>query len=374
MRYLILDHYYDSFVESRYRDEPRLAETTFAEQAASLAEGLFGETSFQVAALQELGHDALFFPVNVPQLAQAWITEHDLRLPARLQWQATRRRRLPWLSRAERPGWQARLLASVANSFEPDVIHVQCMSMVAAATIQALRAPGRAITGQSATPAMPWEQLGDYDTLFSSFPHYVERARAAGAAAHYLPLAFEPRIAVDTTGGEDYEYSFVGGLSGFHLARIDYLAAAANHAEIDVWTPSIPAAWENEQPPLRFHGPAWGQRMYEILGRSVMTINIHGEIAEGYANNLRLFEATGMGTMLLTDGRRNLDQLFRPDAEVVLFDDAAGLSDRLRYFSSHPEEARAIALEGRARTLRDHTWIRRMEQFVGLLGEDRSSS
>ena len=64
---------------------------------------------------------------------------------------------------------------------------------------------------------------------------------------------------------------------------------------------------------------------------------------------------------------RNIRDLFEPGEEVVVFETAEELVELLAYYSSHPDEAAEIARRGQARTLRDHTWDRRMQQFVTLL-------
>ena len=45
--------------------------------------------------------------------------------------------------------------------------------------------------------------------------------------------------------------------------------------------------------------------MYDILNASDITINEHGAVA-AYANNYRLYEATGLGTCLVTDWKETL--------------------------------------------------------------------
>ena len=50
----------------------------------------------------------------------------------------------------------------------------------------------------------------------------------------------------------------------------------------------------------------WGLDMYRALARSKITINRHINVAENNANNMRLFEATGTGSLLITDRKDNL--------------------------------------------------------------------
>ena len=41
--------------------------------------------------------------------------------------------------------------------------------------------------------------------------------------------------------------------------------------------------------------------MYEILRQSMLNLNHHIDVTGAYAGNARLFEATGVGTLLITD-------------------------------------------------------------------------
>ena len=107
--------------------------------------------------------------------------------------------------------------------------------------------------------------------------------------------------------------------------------------------------------------------MYEVLARSKVTVNNHGIIARNAANNLRLYEATGMGALLVTDARPNLGDLFNVGEEVVTYRSPAECADAVRYFLDHPTEAQAIASAGQRRTLRDHTWRDRMAQLMKMI-------
>jgi SAM-dependent methyltransferase len=107
--------------------------------------------------------------------------------------------------------------------------------------------------------------------------------------------------------------------------------------------------------------------MLSILGRSRVALNRHVAIAGDYANNMRLFEATGMGACLLTDNKRNLRELFAVGMEVVAYDDPSDACEKARYLLEHDSEAAKMADAGRLRTLRDHTYEVRMPQLLTLI-------
>ena len=107
--------------------------------------------------------------------------------------------------------------------------------------------------------------------------------------------------------------------------------------------------------------------MYRVLARARVAINRHGDIAEGHANNMRLFEATGMGALLATEAADNLPDLFEPGREVLAYTDADDLIEQVRHHLEHEDERRAVAAAGRQRTLRDHSYAERIATLAGML-------
>ena len=114
-------------------------------------------------------------------------------------------------------------------------------------------------------------------------------------------------------------------------------------------------------------GQAWGREMFEILDRSKITLNHHGDIFP-YANNMRLFEATGVGTLLITDWKDNLGEMFVPDKEVLAYRTPEECAELIRYYLAHENERLAVARAGQARTLRDHTYYQRTQELLDLVG------
>ena len=90
-------------------------------------------------------------------------------------------------------------------------------------------------------------------------------------------------------------------------------------------------------------------------------------MAEGYAGNVRLFEATGCGSMLLTDWKTNLHEIFEPGREVVAYHSPEECVELIDYYLNHDAEREAIARAGQQRTIRDHTFYHRMEELSSLV-------
>jgi spore maturation protein CgeB len=82
---------------------------------------------------------------------------------------------------------------------------------------------------------------------------------------------------------------------------------------------------------------------------------------------MRLYEATGAGALLVTEAAGNLPDLFEPGREVVTYDGADQLVERIQHYLRHDDERRAIAAAGQRRTLTEHTYPRRAARLAELL-------
>jgi spore maturation protein CgeB len=103
--------------------------------------------------------------------------------------------------------------------------------------------------------------------------------------------------------------------------------------------------------------------MFQLLAETRVALNTHIDLAREHASNMRLFEATGVKTCLLTEHQQNLDTLFVPDQEVVTYNSVEEAVEKVEYLLTHEDERRRIAQAGQARTLRDHTFENRAEQL-----------
>jgi spore maturation protein CgeB len=114
-------------------------------------------------------------------------------------------------------------------------------------------------------------------------------------------------------------------------------------------------------------GSAWGADMYRVLFSSKLTLNYHIDVAGDHANNMRLFEATGVGTLLLTDWKKDLSGLFESGKEVAAYRTPEECAELIEYYLEHEDERSAIARAGQERTLREHTYYHRMQTLVEIL-------
>lgn len=113
--------------------------------------------------------------------------------------------------------------------------------------------------------------------------------------------------------------------------------------------------------------PRFGLAMFQTLSDSKVALNVQGVARDRPASNMRLFEATGVGTCLLTDAAGRLGGLFEPDREVAIFRTAAECHDKLCWLLDHEDERAAMARAGQARCLAEHTFRHRAPRLVELI-------
>jgi spore maturation protein CgeB len=371
LRFLIADTYYPAFLETFHGRHPELAAADYEEALEALMATCFGTSDFYSKNLRLLGREALDVVANDRLLQEKWAAEH--RSPRTVARSAIRKavRKTPWAGHFEEPDWKTSLLARRIRAERPDVLYFQNLALCEPQFIDSVRRFVKLIVGQIACLPPPEPFLRGCDLIVTSYQPFVERFRNAGITTEYLGFGFESTI-LDrlVKRPETYDTAFVGGFASVHARSTAILEAAAREIELDIWgygTESLAP----ESPLLsRYHGEAWGIRMYDVLFNSRIAVNRHGLVEserEDYGNNMRLYEATGVGAMLLTEETENLGELFEVGSEVVSYAGADDLVEKIGYYLAHEHERREIAEAGQRRTLRDYTYSQRMKELTEIV-------
>lgn len=369
MKIAILDTYYPRFLLEHYRHRPGLAGQDYAGQLTALLGRAFGTGDFYSSHLRRLGYEAHDLIVNCAPLQMAWARENgtDFSRLAMAVPQRLLRAPLvgPWLGSL--PGLVHIALAQV-RAMRPDVLYCQDLWFLPPAALARLKPHVGMIVGQIASPLPPAPYLRAFDLITTSFPHFVPRLRAMGIPSEYFRISFEPRVlSMLGTVEQDIEVSFIGGISRHHGNALPMLERLASECGIEFFGYGAGQLSRASAIRHRHHGEVWGLDMYRALARSRITLNRHINVAENFANNMRLYEATGVGAMLLTDRKDNLGELFEIGKEIVAYGSVEEAIELIRHYRTHPSEARAIALAGQARTLAEHTYLNRMEELGPML-------
>jgi spore maturation protein CgeB len=264
--------------------------------------------------------------------------------------------------------WIFDTLLEQIKSYKPDVLYIHPIGLFNAGNLKEIKPFVKCIVGQHASPIPSNVPYSQYDLILSSLPNQVAFFRQQGVKSEYFRLAFEPSI-LDRLGHIDelYPACFVGGFSVHHHQSYQVFERVANEVPVEFW------GYGGDELPCdsaikrHYHGEAWGIGMYRILAQSKIALNRHINIAENYANNMRLFEATGVGTLLITDMKDNLNDLFEVGKEVVAYKNPEECVELVRYYLENEKERNDIALAGQQRTLAEHTYLHRMQELGDII-------
>jgi len=400
MRLLKIGVYYKTYLEQFYARRPGLADAPYAAQHAALIEDCFGSSDFWTRALSKLGYETRDLVINAEPLQTAWAAERGLAF--------------------DEDGWLFEITTAQVTDFKPDVLLVADYSTVTAAYLRHLKevCPSiKLVLGWCGAPYDDGSVFGECDVVLSCVPELVAHFREAGHRSRHVNHAFEPRV-LERLGpprAHAADFVFVGSVfksDRFHVTREKLLKRLVEETGLQIWSAvaspspqtrdgagarvsslSSPRALAGaaRRAARRLLGggastrsrtgvdarvvgrarpPLFGLEMFRQLRDGRVALNTHIDISTHSASNMRLFEATGVGTCLLTDSKENLRELFEPDAEVVAYGDAEECVEKVKYLLGHESRRRDIAAAGQRRTLRDHTFESRAAVIDSVIREE----
>jgi spore maturation protein CgeB len=405
MRLLKIGVYYSAYLQQFYAGRAHLAAQSYELQHAALIEDCFGSSDFWTSALNDLGYQTCDLIANAESLQKRWAAENNF-------------------AYAE-DNWMFDILAAQVKAFGPEALIVADYSTLTPAFLQRLRGENaklRLVLGWCGAPYRDPAIFRAWDIALSCVPELVEDFRRQGLQCFHVNHAFAPRILkqLDTSAAPPVNFAFIGSIvksNQFHEQREKILLELVKKTGLQIWSEikrptvqerrrlraqrlaydgvraagriGIPQSVLNAAPLIRraarirtrpalseyvderiarrARPPLFGLRMFQQLHQSKVALNTHIDISSASASNMRLFEATGVGSCLLTDWRANLQELFQPDQEVITYRRAEECVEKVAYLLAHDDERRAVASAGQRRTLRDHTFAQRAAQIDGII-------
>ena len=371
MKILLVDTYYDNFLKTFYKNNKYKNESNYEKQITSLLEENFGTSDAYSFFLRKNNIEAKDLIVNCRNLQKTWAENNnlkysniDLKVPHKFS-------KIPFLGKRIS---SLKILYKIAKEqikvFKPDILYCQDISFFSEDIINELKKETniKLFVGQIACPLPPKSFIKPYDLILTSFPHFVNFLNEDGINCEYFKIGFDKRILSKfKTSKRDINFSFVGGISKHHDKAFKTIEYLAKKSTLEIY------GYGKGKLPLRsairkkHKGEKWGLEMFKILSRTKISFNRHINIAQNNANNMRLYEATGMGSLLLTDKKDNLKNLFEIDEEVITYSSKEEALEKYEFFIRNPIEASKIALAGQARTLKEHTYEIRMQELIDIL-------
>ncbi|WP_339735842.1 glycosyltransferase [uncultured Gimesia sp.] len=201
----------------------------------------------------------------------------------------------------------------------------------------------------------PWclEKASRYDFVFAAQQDGVRKFQNEGiSSAQWLPLACDPKIHRPYQLEKRFDFSFVGNLIG--QERCDLL---------NTLVPKYPD---------HFIGQKYFEEMAHIYSASRLIFNrsVKNDI------NMRVFEALGCGSLLLTNDLTNNGQseLFLEGQHLATYTCPEELIDKVDYYLKHEPEREKLARQGHELAFSQHTYQHRMQTLLTSIEERQSKT
>jgi spore maturation protein CgeB len=306
------------------------------------------------------------------------------------------------------------------SQFRPDVLWIEDLRFITPPLLNLIRKQSdyiKLLSGYHCAPVNPvsLEKLKMLDLVITCTPGLKADLINAGINSCLVYHGFDSDLlpAINTSGGyPQNDVLFTGSLilgGGYHnerIALIEYLLKNGIDISLFVNTESIIRIFVKKvlfllnsllkkmsikdpekimsllhygKYPVEFYPaiirkhlrePKYGFEMYQLLKGSGIVLNNHGDVAGDFAGNMRLFEATGVGSCLLTDNKSNLSELFNVDNEIVVYNSPEECAEKIRWLLKNDSERKRIAASGKKRTLEHHTVDARCKSIIEILKKE----
>ncbi len=401
-RFLKFSGVYSEFTRRFLTGRPDLSTLSYEQLKGEFDKTFYGALVLPAREMETYGYEVRDYFLTVRQLQQSWAIEHGVTF--------------------DEKGWLKKIALAQAREFQPDVIFLQDLYVCDREFRDELRRIcGKRVTiiGWRGAPTVDFSAFSDLDLVLTCVPNLAAKMRDGGANSEVLPLSFEPAVLpmIATEGDRHLPITFAGSIGspyGIWNEREILIEIMMEQTPMELWANfvdpisrfeklsyhgnrllnlfGVPARLRSKIPilklgaygmrdpdqvplrdrfPDRTHPAVFGLEYYQLMADSKIALNNHGDLAESYAGNIRLYEATGMGACLLTDSKKNLAELFEPEVEVVTYRSAEECLEKALYLLEHDAERRAIGAAGQRRTLRDHTSANRAARLHELIVELR---
>lgn len=118
-----------------------------------------------------------------------------------------------------------------------------------------------------------------------------------------------------------------------------------------------------EEFPQIVNSPVHGVEYEKKIKETKIVFNCHVDNPLLYGN-MRTYEVTGLGALLLTDRAEKMKNLFVPDEEIVTYSSIEEAKEKIAFLYNHPKEMERIAKKGHEKTMKEHTIFKRAEKMA----------
>lgn len=326
--------------------------------------------AYTANALRRLGHR-----VSVVAYHDAWIDSPALM--RRIEPQALLRQGFGRYRMLQTRAWQRRVLR-LARRLRPDLILILKGESLSEELLVALKrcAAGPLVTWWTDDP---WDypeflkRATLFDHVFMWDRSYLSRLQELGVRrTHFLPCACDETTyrPMRLSGPERRRLSCdVAFVATYFEERGQVVEALAGSVDLGVWG----SGWNERNVRTRLNnavavrgGAIDDRTAVRIYSAAKIGLNVHHSQSRFGGLNMRTFELPGCGLFQITNRLAGIEELLRPDEEIVCYDSYDELRRLIRHYLADEPARLRIAARGRERVLAEHTYAARMRTLSAL--------
>ena len=268
---------------------------------------------------------------------------------------------------------------AMVGSFCPDGIHAIDLVLESAPSVKAFYDIDTPITiaklRQGDTEYLRRDQIPGFDVYFSfTGGSMLRELQSRFGARNAAPLycSFDPDRYRWREPDQRYQcdLSYMGTYAPDRQKKLGELfctpASAMPEKEFLLAGPQYPAqmVWPNNVRRIVHLEPEFHPYFYSS---SLFTLNLTRDemVKAGYSPSVRLFEAAGCGTPIISDSWPGLETFFKLDEEILL---ASSSADVISFLKMDQQDAMRIGRRAQERVLAEHSAARRAIEFEQIVG------
>jgi len=352
MKIFLLADYYNQYLKYFYAEND-LSNLNYEDHLRELLADYFGSFGSYYNYFKKIGHDVRLVIGNDYRMQTKWLRERNINITACKK-------------------NKKQIVLMQIEDFQPDVFFIGSMFDYYGEFLKAVSDITRNIFAWISCPYKTDLDFSNIRCIISSHSGFVDDFRKKGMNAELLKVAFDSDIVYHLENRKTKEVSFIGGLSKkTHKNRVCALEYLAGHGlNLELYGYGLQKAiWPFVKSPLQqyYRSEVWGLKMYRLLNESKISLNFHVDVAGNIAGNMRMFEATGCNSLLITEDYNFVDRLFKPGEEIITFRNHDDLLDKIGYYLAHDKEREEISNKGHQACIGRHGYDIRIKEFEKIL-------
>lgn len=289
--------------------------------------------------------------------------------------------------------WQLCILFEQIKAIQPDVCVLYPPDLFTEEVVSYIRQLIKKdvfICGYDGMDRKTVEIYNHFDLIITCSDYISEFYRSAGMNTYTLPFAFDDSVLnrIEKNRVATVDVGFSGSIyQNIHNNRYNLLKFLQKHIKIEIRSDfgqefdyglfsknqlkrllkrknvdDYLALWRIQK---SNRGSVYGLDMYQFLHDSKISLNMHGDKIK-FAANVRMYEITGSGSLMLTDYKENISEIFEPEKEIITYNSFEEALDKCRfYLKAKNERVRTqIAKSGQKRTLGEYTYKRIIPKLI----------